>query len=119
MVSECVCVCVYVCKFRKLANILTKEQANLVYDAWACSGTQSESRDWPPTELELKLNKTMDEWVTMSLGTYYPYNSLYPQKWSVYSHLLSTIGNGIDWNKDRFLTNMAPSENDSIKFLSN
>ena len=54
-------------------------------------------------DLNNKVNKTMDEWIELKTNPRYIYHSMYPDSYSVRDHMLCTIGNGYDWNKDGFL----------------
>lgn len=105
----------------ELESQTTPEYAHLVYDAW-CAGISREEYDAEAEAkktkkfkaMEAKINKTMDDHVAICTSKEYRYNSLYPDRRQVLSHYLCTIGNGIDWNKDGFLTNMGPSGQDMM-----
>ena len=103
----------------EMCNPETDEIENLIYDAWGQH--VGESREAPPdynafvqivkegkplTELEkkqLNVNKTFDDWVEIKLDPTYRYKSLYPNRKSVASNLLCTIGTGYGMNKDGFI----------------
>ena len=93
---------------------------DLVYDAWSLHVSRGEGEDGPNskefydlikngkplTELEkkeLKVNKTLDDWVEIKTDPNYKYRSLYPDRKSVADYLLCVIGTGYGWNKDGFI----------------
>jgi hypothetical protein len=53
--------------------------------------------------LLLKPNKTFDDWVEIKTHKEYKYNDLYSSRMKVADHLLCTLGNGYDWNKQGYL----------------
>ena len=97
----------------------TKEQANLIYDAWAVTVSNGpEFGDFLEENVQ-KPYKTMSEWVKLCTSPTYRYSSIYPNKRSVYSHFLCCIGTGIDWvenNGTSYLTEVGPSGKNKCQF---
>lgn len=105
----------------EMCNPQNEEIENLIYDAWAMHVREREDKMSHPTatqfmntilgsrkltELEqkqLKKNKTFDDWVEIMTDDNYRYKSLFPDRKSVASHLLCTIGGGYGWNRDGFI----------------
>jgi len=106
----------------EMCNPQNEEIENLIYDAWAMHVREGEGnmKSHPTatqfmntilggrklTELEqkqLKKNKTFDDWVEIMTDDNYRYKSLFPNRKSVASHLLCTIGGGYGWNRDGFI----------------
>lgn len=96
----------------------TDEIENLIYDAWGMHvsnelGTPTYDKFVDKlkngrelTDLDrklLKINKTMEEWVEILTDKQYRYSSLYPDRRSVLSNLLCTIGTGYGISKDGFI----------------
>lgn len=97
---------------------ITPEYANLVYDAWAStiSGEEDLEEKHP---LENKLNKTMDEIVTMCLDPNYRYNCLFPNRRKVLDYYLCCIGTGYGWSQDGFIgPQNGPSGSDMNQFVN-
>jgi hypothetical protein len=101
----------------EMCNPQNDEIENLIYDAWGMHVSDEMNPPFeefykivkegvPLTELEkkeLKINKTFEDWVEIKLDPTYKYKSLYPDRRSVASHLLCTIGNGYGWNKEGYI----------------
>lgn len=102
----------------EMCDPINDDIENLIYDAWGMHISRDDEKlsfdefikiikeGKELTELEkkeLKVNKTFDEWVEIKTDPNYRYKSLYPNRKSVASHLLCTIGNGYGWNKDGFI----------------
>ncbi len=100
-----------------LEETVGEEYANLVYDAWGVNIREGEdSKRGKLHKLEGKINKTMDEWVKLSLDPAYRYNCIFPNRTAVLNYLLCVIGTGLDWNKEGFICNMGPSGTDLSVF---
>ena len=100
----------------ELEEEVGKEYGDLIYDAWATQIRTSESR-LNVLPLEGKVNKTLDDWVKIKTNPKYEYHSLFPNRKRVLSYLLCTIGNGSNWNKDGFLSEIGPAGIDQIIFF--
>lgn len=92
---------------------MSKEDGNLLYDAWGVTVSNDIAFPDPAREpLARKLckpNKTLDEWIDIKTDPNYRYSSLYPNERKVIDFLLCTIGTGMNWNKDGFITHTGPS----------
>lgn len=105
--------------YEEIEQKVSKAYSDLVYDAWSASIDRhygEDTRQMARLPLELKLNKTMDEYLALCLNPQYEYNLIYPTKEHVYDHLLCVIGNGLDWNKDGFLARTGPAGTDTDLF---
>jgi hypothetical protein len=92
------------------AGPLNNEDANLVYDAWGITVDNYQIFNDAPEGLGSKPNKTLDEWVEYKTSPEYPHHDLYDgDKYRIWDHILNTIGNGMDWNKDGFICEDGPS----------
>ena len=102
----------------KMCDPQNEEIKDLIYDAWGMHLSLSEEmydfnkfynivkHGIPLTELEkkeLKINKTVEDWVEIKTDPSYRYRSIYPDRKSVLSHILCTIGNGYTWNREGFI----------------
>lgn len=97
-----------------------KKYANFIYDAWGASiHEEPDSKYGKPHPLESKINKTVDEWVTLCLDPKYRYHSVYSDRLRVLDHLLCTNGTGLEWNRDGFICHraIADEEGDMDIFL--
>jgi hypothetical protein len=102
-----------------LGDFFEAKKANLkyvdyVYDAW-CASIHTDDNFIRGDKLlpeEGKLNKTMDEWITLKLNPAYRFHSIYPDKKRVLDHMLCTIGNGYGWNKSGFICEDGPNGTD-------
>ncbi|MBI4441596.1 hypothetical protein HY639_05490 [Candidatus Woesearchaeota archaeon] len=100
------------------AQLPTESDANLLYDAWAV--TVSNYDEFPDTNpqlpLEAKLDKTMDEWIQLSIDRLYRYHDLFQDAFSVKNYLLCVIGTGYGWNERGFIAPIGPSGIDTTIF---
>lgn len=124
-------------------DMFDEDNEDVIYDAWACDPTYPlefrERMEWVRGEryqmsesdftelgkmetggefmdLLNKKNKTMDDWYNLLGDPRYTYHSLYTTKQAIDDHLLCTIGNGYDWNKDGYLCNNGPSGEDESDY---
>lgn len=100
----------------------------IIYDAWGYS-VSNESFPWdedditpvdyddPFMQLQMKPEKTLEEWVTLLTDKRYQYSSIYPDKRRVWDHLLCTIGNGYGWDKNGFICDSGASGEDSTIYF--
>lgn len=88
---------------------------SLIYDAWGMHVSFEENivnwdsfinivngdiqlEDWEL--LEIKKNKTMNDWVKLFQNPSYPYNSMFKTEKRIYDYLLCTIGTGYEYDKE-------------------
>jgi hypothetical protein len=83
-----------------------QEEFDLLYDAWVATISNDPEFLDAQIDLEYKENKTVDEWVELFTDPQYRYNSLFPTKDSSIDYLLGTIGSGLFWNNDGFITSL-------------
>lgn len=90
---------------------------NLIYDAWGMHVTNDNGpsveefyqivklgRELTKLDLkQLKVNKTIEDWVDIKNDPKYKYKSLYGSRKSVIDNLLCTIGTGYGWNTSGFI----------------
>lgn len=88
---------------------------DFVYDAWA--SVVDDNTNYHPLSLEMKVNKTLDDWVELALNPNYRYRSLYADKESVVDFLFLTIGNGLGWNAVGCICQMGPCGTDCDIFI--
>jgi hypothetical protein len=100
-------------------NKVEEKYSDYVYDAWGASIHVDDHfiRGDKTLPAEGKLNKTMDEWVILKLNPAYRFHSIYPNTKRVLDHMLCTIGNGYDWNKDGFICEDGPNGTDLTIFF--
>ena len=94
-------------------QIKDENDSSLLYDAWAvCISNEAEFPDVKPNADPrwMQLNKTMQDWIDLLTNPDYRYSGLYSDEYRVRDHLLCTIGNGYEWNKDGFLDTAGPSD---------
>jgi hypothetical protein len=101
----------------EMCEPINEEIDNYIYDAWGMHVSNDMGisyKEFHTTVYEgkvlsnldiklLKLNKTADEWVEVLTDKDYEYSSIYPNKKSVYNHLLCVIGNGYGFSTDGFV----------------
>lgn len=92
---------------------------NLIYDCWGMHVSDDDLSNpgsekfidiikngeklTPIQKKELKINKTIEDWIEIKTDASYKYKSLYPDAKSVIDNLLFVTGTGYDWNKDGFI----------------
>lgn len=96
-----------------------EEYKDFIYDAWGAT-IDEESRKQDGGKLmplDLKRDKTMDDYFELYLNPKYRYNSLFPDRMRVIDHLLLTIGNGKAWNSRGFIGDKGTCGNEGELFL--
>lgn len=97
----------------KYSNIVDKEYADLVYDAWCAEMHWDRT---PVRPLERKKNKSMDDIIAMCLDKDYKYHMIYPNRQQVLNYYLCVIGTGLDWLPDGSIGTTGPAGVDMNKF---
>lgn len=97
----------------EICNKMSKEDANLFYDAWAITFSNS-CRFHDVNEkipLQSKKNKTLQDWIEIFTNPEYEYSKLFISNSDdrVKDYLLCTVDNGYSWNQDGFLCNIGLS----------
>lgn len=98
---------------------VTKDQADLIYDAWGATVSNGPEFCDQLGAAEQKPFKTIEDWVALCTSPTYKYQSIYPNKRSVYSHFLCCIGTGIKWVEDNgisYLADVGPSGKNQCLF---
>ena len=112
----------------EMCDPINDEISDLIYDAW---GLHTEGDDPINYETfintinghttltnlqikELKINKTMEDWIEIKMDPSYKYNDLFPNKKRVLDYLLCTIGNGYGWNKEGFIIEEASGADQDV-----
>jgi len=93
----------------------SEEDGKLLYDAWGHSLHHDFFDTNPNWPLNLKPNKTLDDWIELLPDKRHRWHLIYSTPFSVKNHLLCVTGNGYGWNSHGFIAEM-PGETDSIIF---
>lgn len=101
----------------ELEKEVSEDYANLIYDAWG-AGVRNSGYVEKKLKAELKINKTVDDYLALFLNSKYRYQSLYESEKDVLDSLLCVIGTGYRWNQDGFLAEIGPSGCDQTIFYN-